>query len=53
MRAMYEIGERRRSLLLLGGRRAWNGEEIALQGGGKLLTTEDGLCKINRSYGGL
>ena len=53
MRAMAEIGEKRRSLLLFGGRGAWNGEEIASQGGGNLLATEDGLCKINRSYGGL
>ena len=53
MRAMAEIGEKRRPLLLFGGRGAWNGEEIALQGGGNLLATEDGLCKINRSYGGL
>ena len=53
MRAMAEIGKRQRCLLLLGGHGAWNGEEIASQGGGKLLTTEDGSCEINRSFGGL
>ena len=47
------MGERRRSLLLLGGRRAWNGEEITSQGGGELFAIEDGSCEINRSFGGL
>ena len=47
------MGERRRSLLLLGGRRAWNGEEITSQGGGELFAIEDGSCKINKSFGGL
>ena len=53
MHAMAKIGERRRSLLLLGGRRVWNGEEIASQGGGELFAIEDGSCEINRSFGGL
>ena len=47
------MGERRRSLLLLGGHVAWNGEEIASQSGGELFTIEEGLCEIKRGFGGL
>ena len=53
MRAIAKMGERRRSLLLLGGHVAWNGEEIASQGGGELFTIEEGLCEIKRGFGGL
>ena len=47
------MGERQRSLLLLGGHRAWNGEEITSQGGGELFAIEDGSCEIIRGFGGL
>ena len=47
------MGERRRSLLLLGGRRAWNDEEITSQGGGELFAIEDGSCEIIRGFGGI
>ena len=46
-------GERRRSLLLLGGRRAWNGDEIVVQGGSELFVIEDGSCEINRGFASL
>ena len=46
-------GERRRSLLQIGGHRAWNGEKTASQGGAELFTIENGPCKINRGFGGL
>ena len=47
------MGERQRSLLLLGGHGAWNGEEIALQGGRELFAIEDGSCEIIKGFGGL
>ena len=53
MRAMAEIGKRQRCLLILGGCGAWDGEEIASQGGDELFAIEDGSCEINRSFGGL
>ena len=53
MRAIADMGERLRSLLLLGSHGVWNGEEIASQGGGELFAIEDGSCEINRSFGGL
>ena len=51
MRVISNMDEMRRSLLLLGGRRAWNGEEFALQGGCELFATEDGSCEIIRGFG--
>ena len=42
--AIPDMGKRRRSLLL-GGRRARNGEEFASQGGSEFFATEDGCVK--------
>ena len=53
MCAIADMGEMRRSLLLLGGRGAWNDEEMASQGGGELFAIEDGSCERNRGFGGL
>ena len=39
MCAISDMDEMRRSLLLLGGRGAWNGEEFASQGGCELFAT--------------
>ena len=46
------MDERLRSLLLLGGREALNGEEMVLQGGSEFFAIKDELCKIIRGFGG-
>ena len=52
MHAITDMGERQRSLLL-GGRGAWNGEEMASQGGSELFAIKDGSCKRNKGFRGL
>ena len=45
MHTIPDMGERQRSLLLLGGCGVGNGEEFASQGGHEFFATKDGRAK--------